>query len=413
LAQLMEGHMDGNGIDPRAERERTEAIVARILSSPELASSKLDREDATHLPAELYTSEEVFQREKELLFFRDWIVVARDDEFPEPGDYRTFEMAGERFIIVRDRAGVLKGFINSCRHRGTPVAHGHGNAKAFVCPYHAWTYDLSGQLINPLRGKQLGNFDTSTCRLPPIQVDTFGGFVFVNFNPNARSLAEYLDFDGFREELGFLRCEDLTTIYNYSFDIEANWKVVMEVGADVYHVEIVHRDTFGKASAGFKPTTSDNAVRFTKYGATKRYSSPTFSPGGDAMFGPIPWLADHPAGPTFAMNFHLRPNFAFFARCDMIQPFVAIPLSVNKTRFVTWICMPKEFTTRPAFEEKAEILKAFCRKVNDEDRDLVLAIQSGLNSRYFPRGPVHELERVIHHKSQGYLSAMSSDGDFA
>lgn len=380
--------------------------------SPELDRSRASREDAVHLPAYMYTSPEVFDREKELLFFRDWIVVAREDEFKDAGDYRTYELAGERFIIVRDGERKLNAFVNSCRHRGTPIAHGAGNVKGFTCPYHAWTYDLSGKLLGVLRPKQLGNFDTSNCQLPRLQIDTFAGFVFINFDPNARSLAEFLDVEGFREEIGLVRCEDLATVDVYTFDVEANWKIVMETGADVYHVEIVHKNTFGKASAGYKPQTTSN-LRLTKYGATKRYSSSTFAPGGEALFGPMPWLANHLAGSTFAMSFYLRPNFAFFARCDMIQPWVALPLGVNKTRFVTWTCMPKEFTTRPAFEEKVQLIKDFCRKLNDEDRDLVLAIQAGLSSRYYPRGPLHELEALVHHRTQGYLKAMTEGGDFA
>lgn len=383
-----------------------------IFSSSVLDSSRRERAEATHLPAELYTSEEVFEKEKELLFFRDWIVIAREDEIKETGDYRTYEMAGESFIVARDRDGKLNAFANSCRHRGTPIAKGQGNTPAFVCPYHAWTYDLTGKLINPLRKKQLGNFDTSTCRLPQIQIDTFAGFVFINFDPDARSLAEFLDVEGFREELDFLHCEELATIDNYTFDLEANWKIVMEVGADVYHVEIVHRDTFGQATTGFKPTTSDSDVRLTKYGATKKYSSPTFSPGGTVLFGLLPALEDDPSRSTFAMNFHLRPNFAFFARCDMIQPWVAIPIGVNKTRVTAWTCIPKKYVGSPGFNEKVQLIKDFCRKVNAEDKDLTLAIQAGMKSRYFPRGPIHELERVIHHKSQGYLNAMTGNGDF-
>lgn len=397
--------------DHRRVDETMADAAQDMFRSTEIDSSKLERADAAHLPAFLYTSPEVFEREKQLLFFRDWIVIAREDEFKDPGDYRTFEMAGERFIVVRDRESKLRAFINSCRHRGTPVAYGNGNAKAFVCPYHAWTYDLTGKLINPLRSKQLGNFDTSNCSMPALKIDTFAGFVFINFDENARSLAEYLDVEGFREEIGFLRCEDLVTIDNYTFDMDANWKIVMEVGADVYHVEVVHRETFGRASAGYKPQTSSN-LRLTKYGATKRYSSPTFAPGGEVLFGPMPWLADHPAGRTFALSFYLRPNFAFFARCDMIQPWVAIPLGAGKTRFTTWTCIPKEHLDQPAFPEKVQLIKDFCRKVNDEDRDLTLAIQAGLSSRYFPRGPVHELERLVHHRTQGYLAAMTGNGDF-
>jgi phenylpropionate dioxygenase-like ring-hydroxylating dioxygenase large terminal subunit len=379
-------------------------------ASPQFDACRAELAEARHLPAFMYNAPEVFAREKELLFMRDWIVVAREDEIPNPGDYRALEFAGEPFVICRGKDGRLNAFVNSCRHRGAPVVSGQGNAKTFDCPWHAWSYDLEGKLISPHRPRQMGNFDAASCRMPPLKIDSFGGFVFVNFDQNADSLSTYLDVDGFRDAIGFVRSEDLMTIDAYTYDIDANWKIVMETLADVYHAEVVHKETFGNTNAGYKPQVSSN-LRLTKYGSTKQYSSPTFTPGGEVFFGSMPWLADHPAGSTFALSFYLRPNFAFFARCDMIQPWVALPLTPTKTRISGWTSVPREFASRPDFAEKVEIINAFCRKVNDEDAALILALQKGTRSRFFPDGPMHELERLIHHRAQGYLKAMEGGGD--
>ncbi|HEV7957299.1 MAG TPA: aromatic ring-hydroxylating dioxygenase subunit alpha, partial [Marisediminicola sp.] len=396
------GHHDHAPAAGRAENLGTNA--AYDWSS--LGKSTADLGDAQHLPAEVYTSQAVFERERDLLFFRDWIVVGRADEIPDKGDYKTFDFLGEPILICRDGEGNLNAFFNSCRHRGVAVAKGQGNARVFVCPAHSWTYDLKGKLFGVLRPKQIGNFDTTHCELPPVKIDTYAGFIFINLDPQASSLADYLDVDGFRDTVAFLRGDDLMTVDRLSFEIDANWKIVMETLADVYHVEVVHRETFGKASNGYKPQTSSN-LTLTKHGATKQYSSPTFAPEGEALFGPMPWLADHPSGRNVALSFYLRPNFAFFGRCDMIQPCAVYPVSPSRSVITCWTCMPKEFASDPDFDRKVKVIADFCRKVNAEDKELILAIQKGLSSRAFPRGPVHELERIVHHRTKAYVSAMA------
>lgn len=365
---------------------------------------------AKHLPKEVYTSQAVFEQEKEKLFFRDWIVVCRADEIPNAGDYIAMDFLGEPVLICRNKEGAIRAFFNSCRHRGVAIAEGKGNRRLFVCPAHAWSYDLDGRLVGVLRDKQLGSHDVSNSTLPSIQVDTHGGFVFINLDPRAASLRDYLDVDGYREPVDMFRGDDLHTVDKYAFEVDANWKIVMETLADVYHVEVVHRKTFGKTSNGYKPQTSSN-LRLTKYGATKQYSSPTFAPEGEPLFGPMPWLADHPSGRNVAVSFYLRPNFAFFGRCDMIQPCSALPISPTRTLITCWTCMPKEFVGTPGYDEKVKVIADFCRQVNEEDKALILSIQKGLSSRAFPQGPVHELEKILHHRTQGYIAAMAGDGD--
>ncbi len=382
----------------------------KLFNSDEFEKCHVELADARHLPAYMYNAPEIFEREKRLLFRRDWLAVAREDMIPQPGDYMTMELAGESIVVSRDLDGQLAAFVNSCRHRGAPVLSGSGNAKDFSCPWHGWSYDVRGRLISAHRPRQMGNFDAKNCRMPELRIDSFGGFIFVNFDLEADSLAAYLDVDGFREEVAFLRSEELMTVDVYSYEIEANWKMVMETLADVYHVEVVHKETFGNRKTGYTPQTTSN-VKLTKYGSRKLYSAATSSFGGEALFGPMPWLADHPSGKLFAMSFYLRPNMAFFARCDMVQPWVALPIAPNRTKILGWTCMPKAFKDMPAFEHKVKLIAEYAREQNNEDRELILALQRGTTSDYFPSGPLHELEALVHHRTKGYLRAMAGPGD--
>ncbi|HXP74594.1 MAG TPA: aromatic ring-hydroxylating dioxygenase subunit alpha [Stellaceae bacterium] len=377
--------------------------------SEELRPTRAALERAQHLPAHYYTAPEILEREKELLFFKDWLAVARVEEFANPGDYRAMEIVGEPIVVCRDQKGNLNAFANVCRHRGVAVAMGAGNATQFSCPYHAWSYGLDGRLTAPSRPRGLGSFDYRDCRLPPLRVDTWGGFVFVSFDPGGPSLSSYLAADGYQDAVAYVHPEKMTLVDTYSYEIDCNWKLVPENLADVYHVEVIHRGTFGAATYSTKRAIAQ--LTLTKYGWHKEYVSGTMAPDAELLFGPAPWLAQHEKGSLFAFSAFLRPNFYLFARADMVQPWVAYPLSATRTRVTGWTCIPAEFADRPAFKEKVAILAEFARRFAGEDADLMRAIQKGLTSRYFVRGPMHELEVMIHHRINRYLEAMAGEGE--
>ena len=377
-----------------------------VGSNEELRITRAPLEEARHLPAHYYTSAALLEEEKEKLFFKDWLAVARVEEFPQPGDYRAIDLLGEPVVICRNKEGELKAFSNTCRHRGVALVSGQGNTRVFPCPYHAWTYDLNGKLMAAARSKGLSHFDSTNCQLPPIRLDTWGGFVFINFSDDSPSLADYLDVDMYRESVAYVQPENMHLVDTYTYDIDCNWKLIPENLADVYHVEVIHKSTFGGATYSTERALKE--LTFTKYGWHKEYVSGTMAPGAELLFGPAPWLADHEKGRLFAFSAFLRPNFYLFARADMIQPWVAYPLSATKTRVTGWTCIPKEFIGTPAFDEKVKILADFARKFGQEDAELMAAMQKGLRSRYFDRGPMHELESVIHHRINRYLDAMDA-----
>ncbi|MCE2482384.1 MAG: Rieske (2Fe-2S) protein [Alphaproteobacteria bacterium] len=123
-----------------------EALPA-LENDPGLTQSRGELSRARHLPGYVYHSEEIFRLEKQKIFMKDWLAMARVEEFERAGDYRTFRVMGEPVIVCRDGEGAISAFANVCAHRGVEVASGEGNLEEFSCPYHGWLYDLQGKLI--------------------------------------------------------------------------------------------------------------------------------------------------------------------------------------------------------------------------------------------------------------------------
>src|SRR6516225_204732 len=121
-------------------------------------------DEASLAPGWLYSWPEVYRLEVDRLF------VGREEELPHPGDYFTLRVAGEPIVIARDADGVLRAFRNMCVHRGVEVAYGCGNAKALQCPYHGWTYDLSGRLTGAGYMKDSKGFERDRLRLEPLRL---------------------------------------------------------------------------------------------------------------------------------------------------------------------------------------------------------------------------------------------------
>lgn len=382
--------------------------LTNLFDEAELKCTRAALEDARHLPGCYYTSQKVYEMEVRKLFLKDWMVVGRVEEFAKPGDYRTLTLVGEPIVIVRDENGQLNAFSNVCLHRGAAVVVGNGNAKEFSCPFHAWLYDLKGQLVTPSRPRGLPKYEYKDCRLPALKLDTWGGFVFVNFDDHSPSLAEYLDVDGFGQAAAFIRPEDFRLVDRYTVQMDCNWKLMCENLVDAYHVEVIHQKTFATEKFG---ETSLRDLKLTKYGWQKLYPSRSMSPDGEMLFGATPWLKNHPLGAAFAYSAFLRPNFNFLVRADMIQPWVTYPLGPDRCEITAYTCLWTGTEAMPAFKEKVKILGDFARQFIGEDLELLASVQRGLKSRPFRGGPMHSQERAIHHRINRYLDAMQGDGD--
>jgi Rieske 2Fe-2S family protein len=372
-----------------------------------IEKTRTNLNEARHLPGFYYTSEEIFQREIDSIFMREWLCVGRVEEFEKPGDYHAMRIVGEPLVVCRGTDGELRAFRNLCQHRGVEVAVGQGNSKRFTCRYHAWSYATDGRLTGAPHNQNVSDFDFKSCRLPLIHIDTWGGYVFVNFDPDCRPLNACLDDDGVRHFAGFLQPENTRTSDKFEFEVPCNWKFVPENLMDMYHVGVIHKTSFG---AHFP--VEDFRFNLTGHGYNAVYEALTMAPNGVTLFEPMPWLAGKVTD-KFACTTWVRPTMNIFGRHDLIQPWVATPIDVNRTHITIYTQLPKAFFDTPGFAEKNKIYADFIRLVATEDEAMLESLQTGVRSKGFKPGPTVKLERAIHHLLNYYLDALLAEDEHA
>ncbi len=200
--------------------------------------------------AEVYYDSQRFAAEKEI-FRRTWLSVAEEDELPNTGDWvvREIRMLSTSAILVRGKDGVVRAFHNICAHRGMKLAWDEkGRGGKFACPYHAWTYDSAGDLVNIPDEGCFPHVDREKSGLTPIHCDTWNGFVFINLDAEpALSLVEFLG--PLVEALDGAPFEAFPTRVRICSTIKANWKLALEAQTEGYHASILHNRTVGKMLA--------------------------------------------------------------------------------------------------------------------------------------------------------------------
>jgi choline monooxygenase len=360
------------------------------------ASTRQPLERASHVPGDIYSSPEVFAREKERIFLKDWLCVARAEEIAKPGDYMTFRIMGEPVLIVRDMEGVVRAFANLCLHRGVELVVGEGNTNMFICPYHAWSYSLKGELRAAPFMKQSDGFETAGCKLKEVKVGLWAGWVFINLDPAASPLETYVS--EFAQDVGLLKMEDCVLGTKLIVDLECNWKLVVENLMDVYHAQTVHAKSFGK----HRGSPDRYPFHLRKYGGTCTvYDAAPMTPDGTTLFRRMPAVADK--SDSFAVSAHLGPNMQVIARSDNIHPLVMWPVTPTTSRTIVYNLFPAEFAAEPDFKEKAQVYHDYLALVLSEDRDMVASLQKAMSSSLFVPGRMSFLEKGIHHVLNAYL----------
>jgi len=220
----------------------------------------LVQDDRIH--ASLYTDPRIFDDEMERIFRRGWVFVGHDSEIPSPGDFVTRRVGTEPVIMVRGKDGDVSVFVNRCMHRGTMVCPAdRGSARTFTCPYHGWTYDISGELLGVPYPGGYAAFDKSAhglTRAP--RLSSYRGFVFASLSPAGISLAEHL---GSATRLIDRSCDlspagevELTAGW-VKHRCAANWKALPENDSDGYHLGFVHRALFSTVRSQYQRVVGD------------------------------------------------------------------------------------------------------------------------------------------------------------
>ena len=206
------------------------------------------------LEARYYTSPEIYRAEQDGLFARTWQFACHASALKEAGDYVAFEIAGESLFSIKGRDGEIRTFYNVCQHRAHQLVEGTGRTRVVVCPYHAWTYELTGELRAGPNIKSVEGFDRSTICLTEVRTEVFLGFIFVNLDKDAKPMDDW--FPGARAELEeFLpHWGTLAPLEWVEIPENCNWKVSIENYSECYHCSLNH-PTF--STGVIKPETYD------------------------------------------------------------------------------------------------------------------------------------------------------------
>jgi choline monooxygenase len=263
--------------------------------------------------------------------------------------------------VTRARDGVLRAFLNVCRHRGFPVADGSGKRETIQCPYHAWTYNLDGSLRSAPRSDEEPHFPRDELGLCAISVDTWGPFVFANTARDCEPLSEALgSMPAQVAELGL----DVDTLVHYTrweAELAANWKVVCENFLECYHCQVAHPQLAELLD------TSPEAYALSTDGRLSSQRGPTRETPRTRMHldGELPRSQFHFLWPNLGVNiFPGRPNIS-------IGPM--LPLEPGRTyRFLDYFFGPD------VDQAWIDELMEFDDQVGREDRDLVEGVQRGL-----------------------------------
>ncbi len=188
-----------------------------------------------------YTSEELFHLETEGLFRRQWMLAGHLSDLPDPGDYLTFDVAGERAVVVRSDTGELRAFHNVCRHRGSrvvPAKQGHCG-HVMRCPFHGWTYHLDGRLKSVPHPKGFPGFEKEQHGLVPIALETWHGLIFLRFEGSGPAVSEKLA--AISDQVAPYRLADMVPWgREYEEVVGYNWKFFHDIDNEGYHVPAAH-----------------------------------------------------------------------------------------------------------------------------------------------------------------------------
>lgn len=231
-----------------------------------VAAGSIDQTpEVTRVPAVHYVDPERFERERARIWKRLPLVLALSCELREPGRYKATTAAGVPVLLSRGSDGRVRAFVNSCGHRGAQIVlDGSGTARRFVCPYHAWSYDERGALVGVFSAGDFGEIDRSCHGLVRLPVAERAGLVFVTLDPGSRlDVGRFLcGYDALLAEFGFAGWH----LMGQREVAGPNWKIAYDGYLDLYHLPILHRNSFG--------TNFPNRALYHAFGPHQRVDSP-------------------------------------------------------------------------------------------------------------------------------------------
>jgi len=306
------------------------------------------------LPSDWYVGPDALDRELERVFDRSWQYAGAAELVAEPGTFLTTRAGRVPIVVTRDDDGDLNAFVNVCRHRGAVVARErNGRRRTLQCHYHAWTYGLDGRLRAAPGTKELELDDVA---LPRAAVGVWGPFVFVNPDEGAGPLEEALGELPAIVADGNVPLDRIRPRRTAAYEIEANWKLVVDNYLECYHCPVAH--------PGFSKAFDVDDYTLSTY--------PTFSlqrtPGREEGEGLYAYL-----WPNFALNAYPGPG--------NVSLNLFVPLTTDRT-----LALYEYFLADEVSDAEADEFVAFVDQVQREDTELCESVQRGLRSGRLERG---------------------------
>lgn len=347
--------------------------------------------ESVTLPGAAYTSQDVFDWERERFLTRTWVCAGRIDGLLGPGQARAIQLGNEPILLMRDEAGTLRAFYNTCRHRAhelLPITEDPVDMRVLKCPYHAWTYSLEGNLKGAPSLTRSPNFDKSDYPLIEVATDTWGGFLFIDPSGQAGPLADQLG--NLDEILGPWQLDTLRPAARHDYEIAANWKLVVENYHECYHCTSIH-------PALCQVSPPDSGVDVTPTGLwcggdmDLMDHAVTMSFDGASHGVMIDGLDEHRLRKVMYVG--VMPNLLISGHPDYVMTHRLIPLGPGRSYIeCEWLFPPAAFE-KEGFDPAYAV--DFWDVTNREDWNACEAVQRGIVSRGYRQGPLSPWESTL------------------
>jgi phenylpropionate dioxygenase-like ring-hydroxylating dioxygenase large terminal subunit len=360
-------------------------------SAPASGFTPISQEDLDFLgtdpiPAKAYYDPDWYELERKAVFLRSWINIGHQCEVPKAGDFihRQLEFANASLLIVRGKDGQARAFHNACTHRGTRlVREAAGHRSKFTCPYHAWTFGQDGALLS---APEFENFNTTKdeCALKHVRTEIVAGLIFVNLDLGAEPLLPQLG--DFADEMDTVPVARATEFSEYTYELNANWKIVYDNFQENYHLRFIHPRTGAGGTGPDNPFGYPSRYRFFgDHRGQTIWFNPDVTPRGPVQTAGLIGGAVSAAGKGLMDNQKEQEYFGLFPTFFMLgsplQNFshVIYPLDAGRTRGVIrmyWVGEAENASE--LFARHAGL--TMMRDLHAEDVDVIEDGYSGLSS---------------------------------
>lgn len=344
------------------------------------------------LPAWTFNNEELAELEMMHVFLANWFWVGHVSDIPEIGDFKCQELGNERALVIRGEDGDVRAFHNLCRHRGSRVVEGNaGNCKhTVICPFHGWSYHLDGQLKNIPRSSTFPDIDKSQYGLKPLDCEVWHGLVFIRFRGDGPSVAE--TFAEAEEEISLYKMEEMKAFDDaWQFDFNLDWKAVLDIDNEGYHVPIGHPELFDLFGSSYQDQVLESGIsRSHGYLKDKKCRTPLVQNYIDAL-----------PQESYLPESHQRiwiywgafPGFVITLMPDMVEIYQTYSLGFQKS-IMAGACYALE-DSRASMERSRQLNREINISVGEEDIKLVKWSDQGMRSSVYEAALLSDLELGI------------------